>query len=74
MTQNLGKTTKRPLRNFYLHQALDYKEKRENLMEKNNLEDLCVDGKYSMKTNFHEIRWVAMDCMWFRKQINYGLL
>jgi hypothetical protein len=55
ITQNVGKTSKRPLRNFYLHQALDYKEKRENLMGK-NLEDLSVDGKYNMKTNLHEMR------------------
>jgi hypothetical protein len=43
-------------------------------MEKNNLDDLGVDGKYNMKTYLHEIRWVGMDCMWFRKQINCGLL
>jgi hypothetical protein len=65
ITQNLGKTTKRPVLNFYLHQALDYKEKGENLMEKNNLEDLGVDKKYNIKTILHAIRWVGMDCMRF---------
>jgi len=30
-------------------------------MEKTNLEDLGVDGKYNMKTNPHELRYVGMD-------------
>jgi hypothetical protein len=48
----VGKTSKWPLRNFYLLQTLDSKEKGENLMEINNWEDLEVDGEITLRDEY----------------------